>query len=53
MKYQKIIAKITNGSLSRGELNRLRENAQRKLSEGDKDATSVLDALNNGQASDD
>jgi len=53
MKYQKIITKITNGSLSRGQLNRLRENAQRKLSEGDKEATSVIDALNNGQASDD
>lgn len=46
MKYQKIIDKITSGTVERSGLAQLKKNAEAKLSRGDKDAQSVLDAIN-------
>jgi len=46
MKYQKIIDQVKNGSMSRADLAKLKRNAEQMLAKGDKDANSVLSAIN-------
>ena len=52
MKYDKTIARIRSGSMSREALVKLRRNAERLLKEGDLEAKLVLDELDSGKPSD-
>lgn len=53
MKYQEIINKVTSGSMSRVELNKLKINAERKLSQGDDEAIDVIEAISIAKPEDD
>lgn len=52
MKYKQVIERIESGELTRVELASLRENASKKLVEGDADAKAVLLALDRAVAKD-
>lgn len=52
MKYEKIVDRISSGSMSRADLVKLKANADKKLSEGDLEAKHVLDAINNATPAD-
>jgi hypothetical protein len=53
MKYQRIIDRIQQGSLTRDDLIGIRDNAKAKLAAGDKEAQTVLGALGVARAADD
>lgn len=52
MKYEKVIDRVRSGSMSRADLVKLKINADKRLSEGDTEATFVLDAINNATPTD-
>lgn len=52
MKYQKVIERIASGSMSRNDLMKLKNNADAKLMDGDKDSEYVLNAINNAVPAD-
>ena len=52
MKYEKILQKVKNATMSRKELHQLKDNAEIKLAAGDKSAQMVLDAITISSPSD-
>lgn len=52
MRYEKAIARVKGGELSRAELAKLRINAAAKYAEGDMDAKDVIDAIDNASPTD-
>jgi hypothetical protein len=52
MRYQKQLDKVLSGTMSRAELVRLKQNAEKLVQEGGKDALAVLEAINNASPSD-
>lgn len=53
MKYQKVIDQIVNGGMSRIDLLKLQQNAEKKLKQGDADAKYVIDAISISKPVDD
>lgn len=52
MKYTQVLERVQSGQMSRSDLVSLRDNALRKLEQGDQDAHHVLDAINLAKPSD-
>ncbi|BBP00341.1 hypothetical protein [Sulfuriferula nivalis] len=52
MKYQKIIDKVKSGTMSRDDLDKLKQNAEEKVAKGDLDAQAVILAIQIAKPSD-
>lgn len=53
MKYDKVLARIQSGEMSRADLLKLKHNAEDKLKSGDNDAKDILNAINIAEPVDD